>query len=417
MFVVNENGQPKACIRSWTKLMHTGLPSNRLKFGQFKQTVKMEAPEMALGIDQHNQTPPQTSSTRPSAIPHPNNFKMLDKYERLSKIGEGSYGVVFKCRNKDTGQMVAIKKFVESDDDPAIKKIAMREIRMLRQLKHPNLVNLIEVFKRHRKIHLVFEHCERTLLDDLEKYQNGFPELIAKKIIWQLLSAIHFCHSRNCIHRDIKPENILITSGDTLKLGDFGFARIMNSNDLFTEYVSTRWYRSPELLVGDQQYGTPVDIWATGCVLAEMETGEPLWPGRTDQDQLFLIKQTMGDITPRHVQCFRSNPYFRGLSIPEPEERIDLTQKLPNSDPLVIDFLLKCFDPDPQLRYSCVELLEHEYFNGFQYQPPDEPNYNLKKVSTSNHLPFLGVGNDSRRNATNQKQANSTERSYLPTLI
>ncbi|CAD5224204.1 unnamed protein product [Bursaphelenchus okinawaensis] len=98
---------------------------------------------------------------------------LLDKYEKLGKIGEGSYGVVFKCRNRETNQIVAIKKFVETDDDPSIKKIALREIRMLKALKHPNLVNLIEVFKRNKKLHLVFEHCERTVLDDLEKYPKG----------------------------------------------------------------------------------------------------------------------------------------------------------------------------------------------------------------------------------------------------
>ncbi|KIH52689.1 hypothetical protein ANCDUO_17207, partial [Ancylostoma duodenale] len=97
----------------------------------------------------------------------------MEKYEKLGKIGEGSYGVVYKCRNKDNGQIVAIKKFVETEDDPQIKKIALREIRMLKQLKHPNLVSLLEVFKRNRKLHLVFEHCDRTVLHDLEKYPNG----------------------------------------------------------------------------------------------------------------------------------------------------------------------------------------------------------------------------------------------------
>jgi cyclin-dependent kinase-like len=153
---------------------------------------------------------------------------MLEKYERLGKIGEGSYGIVYRCRNRETGQLVAIKKFVESDDDPAIRKIALREIRMLRQLKHPNLVNLLEVFKRNRKLHLVFEHCERTLLDDLEKHPSGCADPYTKKVIYQLLGAVHFCHQHNCIHRDVKPENILLTSTDVVKLADFGFARIIS---------------------------------------------------------------------------------------------------------------------------------------------------------------------------------------------
>ncbi|VDM44302.1 unnamed protein product [Toxocara canis] len=298
---------------------------------------------------------------------------VMDKYEKLGKIGEGSYGVVFKCRNKETGQLVAIKKFVETEDDPAIKKIALREIRMLKQLKHPNLVNLIEVFKRNRKLHLVFEHCDRTVLHDLEKYPKGCPEALTKKTIYQLLQAVQFCHSHNCIHRDVKPENILLTRNDVVKLADFGFARIINANDLYTDYVATRWYRSPELLVGDTQYGPPVDVWAIGCVFAEMVTGEAIWPGRSDVDQLYLIRKTMGEFLPRHMQIFHSNQFFYGLSIPEPDAPEDLATKL-NTSAVIIDFLYKCFDTNPEKRWSCSELLQHDYFQGFTYRVPSSEN-------------------------------------------
>ncbi|VDO22087.1 unnamed protein product, partial [Brugia timori] len=165
----------------------------------------------------------------------------MDKYQKLEKIGEGSYGIVYKCRNKETGQIVAIKKFIESEDNPTTKKIALREIRMLKHLKHPNLIALIKVFKRNRKLHLVFEYCERTVLNELEKYPNGFlidlneiirrvniftecPKAFIKKTIYQLLQAVEYCHTFNCIHRDIKPENILLTRNDVVKLADFGFA-------------------------------------------------------------------------------------------------------------------------------------------------------------------------------------------------
>uniref|UniRef100_A0A0K0DE39 cyclin-dependent kinase n=1 Tax=Angiostrongylus cantonensis TaxID=6313 RepID=A0A0K0DE39_ANGCA len=231
----------------------------------------------------------------------------MEKYEKLGKIGEGSYGVVYKCRNRDNGQIVAIKKFVETEDDPQIKKIALREIRMLKQLKHPNLVTLLEVFKRNRKLHLVFEHCDRTVLHDLEKNPNGVPDEMTKKITWQLFEALRFCHSHKCIHRDVKPENILLTKNDVVKLADFGFARIINPQEMYTDYVATRWYRSPELLVGDTIYGSAVDIWAAGCVLAELITGEALWPGRSDIDQLYLIRKTIVTRSPPH----HAGPSFR----------------------------------------------------------------------------------------------------------
>ncbi|MEQ2189780.1 Cyclin-dependent kinase-like 1, partial [Goodea atripinnis] len=121
----------------------------------------------------------------------------MEKYEKLAKIGEGSYGVVFKCKHRDTGQIVAIKKFVESEDDPVIRKIAQRETRMLKQLKHVNLVNLLEVFRRKRRLHLVFEFCEQTVLNELDKHPRGVPEAQLKSIVWQTLQAVNFCHKHS----------------------------------------------------------------------------------------------------------------------------------------------------------------------------------------------------------------------------
>ncbi|TKR86603.1 hypothetical protein L596_011165 [Steinernema carpocapsae] len=353
----------------------------------------------------------------------------MEKYEKLGKIGEGSYGVVFKCRHKETGNLVAIKKFVETEDDPAIKKIALREIRMLKQLRHANLVTLIEVFRRNRKLHLVFEHCERTVLDDLEKYPKGVPEVLTKKTVHQLLQAVNFCHLHNCIHRDVKPENILLTKNDVVKLADFGFARILSANDNYTDYVATRWYRSPELLVGDTQYGPPVDVWAVGCVLAELITGEALWPGRSDVDQLYLIRKTMGNLVfktcfiripgellPRHMQIFRSNQFFYGLSIPDPDVIQELSSKLPNASPVVIDFLYKCFDTNPEKRWSCAELLNHDYFHGFTFRvPPEDPSTSNSKRNAVNYLPYLN--NETRQPTKPQGNAgNNTNRSYLPSI-
>ncbi|XP_070276148.1 cyclin-dependent kinase-like 1 isoform X2 [Myotis yumanensis] len=272
----------------------------------------------------------------------------MEKYEKIGKIGEGSYGVVFKCRSRDTGQVVAIKRFLESEDDPVIKKIALREIRMLKQLKHPNLVNLIEVFRRKRRLHLVFEYCDRTVLHELDRYQRGVPEHLVKSITWQTLQAVNFCHKHNCIHRDVKPENILITRHSVIKLCDFGFARLLTGpSDYYTDYVATRWYRSPELLVGDMQYGPPVDVWAIGCVFAELLSGVPLWPGKSDVDQLYLIRKTLGDLIPRHQQVFSTHQYFGGVKIPDPED-------------------MGCLHMDPAERLTCEQLLQHPYFDSIR---------------------------------------------------
>ncbi|XP_064600510.1 cyclin-dependent kinase-like 1 [Liolophura sinensis] len=288
----------------------------------------------------------------------------MEKYEKIAKIGEGSYGVVFKCRNRDTGQLIAIKKFVESEDDPLIKKIAMREIRMLKQLKHPNLVNLIEVFRRKKRLHLVFEYVDHTVLNELDRNPRGVPEHMVKKIIHQTIQAVNFCHQHNCIHRDVKPENILITRQGIIKLCDFGFARLLTGpGDEYTDYVATRWYRAPELLVGDTQYGPPVDIWAIGCVFAELLTGQALWPGRSDVDQLYLIKKTLGDLLPRHVQIFSTNTFFKGMSIPEADRLEPLDEKFCHASPLALSFMKGCLTMDPAQRLTCSDLLSHPYMD------------------------------------------------------
>ncbi|XP_007886396.1 cyclin-dependent kinase-like 1 [Callorhinchus milii] len=293
----------------------------------------------------------------------------MEKYEKIGKIGEGSYGIVFKCRNKDTGQIVAIKKFVESEDDPVIKKIALREIRMLKQLKHANLVNLIEVFRKKRKLHLVFEYCDHTVLNELDRYPRGVPEYLVKKITWQTLQGVNFCHKHNCIHRDVKPENILITKHGVIKLCDFGFARLLTGpGDYYTDYVATRWYRAPELLVGDTQYGPPVDVWAIGCVFAELLFGAPLWPGKSDVDQLYLIRKTFGDLIPRHQQVFSSNQFFSGVSIPVPDNLEPLEVKFPNISLQALGLMKGCLHMDPADRLNCEQLLDHPYFHSLREQ-------------------------------------------------
>ncbi|XP_020630310.1 cyclin-dependent kinase-like 4, partial [Orbicella faveolata] len=152
------------------------------------------------------------------------------------------------------------------------------------------------------------------------------PALV-KKITHQTLQAVNFCHQHNCIHRDVKPENILITEKGVIKLCDFGFARMLNKNDEYTDYVATRWYRAPELLVGDVHYSFPVDVWAIGCVFAELISGQPLWPGRSDLDQLYLIRKTLGDLTEDQKKIFKANQFYRGLTIPEPQEMDPLESK------------------------------------------------------------------------------------------
>ncbi|XP_076452232.1 uncharacterized protein LOC143287868 isoform X3 [Babylonia areolata] len=313
----------------------------------------------------------------------------MEKYENLGLVGEGSYGMVLKCRHKDTGQLVAIKKFLESEDDRMVKKIAMREVKMLKQLRHDHLVNLIEVFRRKKRLYLVFEFVDHTVLDELEKCPNGLDENTCRKILWQVLKGTEFCHSHHIIHRDIKPENILVSKSGIVKICDFGFARTLaQPGETYTDYVATRWYRAPELLVGDTKYGKAVDIWAVGCLLSEMLTGEPLFPGDSDIDQLYHIVKCFGNLTPRHREVFLRNPLFVGMRIPEVREIQPLERKFTKVSPEALDFMKQCLRLDPDNRPTCTELLKHSLFtrDGFASRYAVELKHKLQKENLNNPL-------------------------------
>jgi len=256
----------------------------------------------------------------------------MNKYEILGVVGEGAYGVVLKCRNKETGEIVAVKKFKESDDDEIVRKTTLREVKMLRALRQENIVNLKEAFRRKQKLYLVFEYVEKTLLEILEEHPRGLDAEAVRCYVHQLVRATHWCHSHGIIHRDIKPENLLVAAAGAsapgaagppsvgrLKLCDFGFARPLPPHPgvAITDYVSTRWYRSPELLLGSSHYGKEVDMWAIGCIMAELIDGAPLFPGESDLDQLYVVQRMLGPITAEHQHAFLRNPRFAGLKFPD----------------------------------------------------------------------------------------------------
>ncbi|XP_003702913.1 cyclin-dependent kinase-like 1 [Megachile rotundata] len=303
----------------------------------------------------------------------------MDKYETIEIVGEGSYGIVMKCKHNETGQLVAIKRFLETEDDLQVRKMAYREIRMLKKLCHENLVNMIEAFRRRKRLYLVFEYMDHTLLEELERIGGGLGWEISKRHVYQVLRGLDFCHNYNIVHRDVKPENILVSSHGIIKLCDFGFARMVNgANESCTDYVATRWYRAPELLVGDPRYGKPVDVWATGCLYAEMVNGDPLFPGDSDVDQLYRITQALGGLCKKHqtlMKCAGPGQLLRHTIADElvglPRCAVLSIRKLfPNWDSVTVDFLAQCLHMDPEVRPNCSALLQHPFFlrDGFSDQ-------------------------------------------------
>jgi len=225
----------------------------------------------------------------------------LENYKRIEKIGEGTYGVVYKATYIPNKQEVALKKIRLEGEDEGIPSTSLREISILRELEHPNIVKLIDVIMDEKKLYLVFEFLFMDLKKyiDEQKYQkNRIDVELSRSYMYQMLQALDFCHARRIIHRDLKPQNLLIDKQGIIKLADFGLARAFNyPMRAYTHEVVTMWYRSPEILLGKQRYACPTDMWSLGCIFYEMLTNQPLFAGDSEIDQLFKIFHVLGTPT------------------------------------------------------------------------------------------------------------------------
>ncbi|NWH28661.1 CDKL5 protein, partial [Grus americana] len=249
-------------------------------------------------------------------------------------------------------------------ENEEVKETTLRELKMLRTLKQENIVELKEAFRRRGKLYLVFEYVEKNMLELLEEMPNGVPPEKVKSYIYQLIKAIHWCHKNDIVHRDIKPENLLISHNDVLKLCDFGFARNLSegSNANYTEYVATRWYRSPELLLG-APYGKAVDMWSVGCILGELSDGQPLFPGESEIDQLFTIQKVLGPLPAEQMKLFYSNPRFHGLRFPAVSHPQSLERRyLGILSGVLLDLMKNLLKLDPADRYLTEQCLNHPSF-------------------------------------------------------
>ena len=315
---------------------------------------------------------------------------MQKKYDVLGVVGEGAYGIVYKCRNKETGKYVAIKKFKEIEDK-LVQKTMKRELKMLQMLKHDNVVDFQEAFIYKKNLFLVFEYVEKNLLEVLEKSPDGLNPKLIRSFVFQMCKAVHYLHINNMIHRDVKPENLLIDENMQLKLCDFGFARKItldgNNNNVnaMTDYVATRWYRSPELLLSKGIYGPEVDYWAIGCIMGELADGNPMFPGENEVDQLDCIIKVLGNLPQDLVNMFYDNPLYNGkellkVSRPESLER----RYMGKLGPTAIDFLKGLLQLDPNKRINDETVFKHKYFTVFMKEP--ENQYILDLIEKGNNI-------------------------------
>ncbi|KAL7753867.1 mitogen activated protein kinase [Sorochytrium milnesiophthora] len=303
-----------------------------------------------------------------------NAFHVGEDYQLLDLIGEGAYGVVCSAIHKATGKKVAIKKITPFDHSMFALR-TLREIKILRYFHHENIIGILDIIKpesmdkfvdlMETDMHRVIRTQE--LSDDHCQY-----------FIYQTLRALKCLHSANVLHRDLKPSNLLLNANCDLKVCDFGLARILNIDQetntagFMTEYVATRWYRAPEIMLTFKEYTQAIDVWSVGCILAEMLSGKPIFPGRDYHHQLSLILDVLG--TPsledfNAIKSRRARDYIRSLPF---KKKIPLNVLFPKANPLAIDMLERLLAFNPSKRITVDDALRHPYLEPY-HDPEDEP--------------------------------------------
>ena len=339
---------------------------------------------------------------------------MKNKYEVLGIVGEGAYGIVYKCLNKVTNKYVAVKKFKETQDK-SVQKTMKRELAMLQMLRHENVVEFQESFVSKGNFFLVFEYVEKNLLEVLEESPHGLSPKLIRSLVYQMCKAVAYLHKNNMIHRDVKPENLLIDENLNLKLCDFGFARKVKLNknnnniDTMTDYVATRWYRSPELLLSGGIYGPEVDYWAIGCIMGELADGNPMFPGEDEVDQLDCIIKILGNLPESLVNMYYENQIYNGKELLHVKKPETLEKRyLGILSPTAIDFMKGLLELDPNKRLSGENVFKHKYFSVFM------KNNNNNGIGNNNNNNNIAINNNlnNSNSATNIK-VNSKEEKII----
>ncbi len=286
----------------------------------------------------------------------------LSKYVKIDKVGEGTYGVVYKCQNKYTKAFVALKKIRLENEDEGIPSTAIREISILKQMHHQNIIKLIEIINGDKKLYLVFEYMDHDLKKYLDLNGGPLPPKLVKSYLYQIAAAIRYCHAKRILHRDLKPQNLLIDKNGAIKLGDFGLARAFGIPiKTLTHEILTLWYRAPEILLGQKEYSTPVDMWSVGLIFFEMAHRKPLFAGDSEIDQIFKIFQMYGTPNEKTWPGITKLPEFK-LTFPQFKGKgIESYNK--NLESLGLDLLSKMLQLDPCKRISAKAALNHPYFD------------------------------------------------------
>ncbi|POY74837.1 hypothetical protein BMF94_2110 [Rhodotorula taiwanensis] len=364
-----------------------GGTSGEVQAGQYSHPGGQDRPGIAPQPQQStNVGPAPPPAAEKQKEPRRIRFSVGNKYTVQEVIGEGAYGVVCSALHKPSGHRVAIKKIAPFDHSMFALR-TLRELKLLRFFAEnqvsENLITVVDLIKpssydAFQEVYLIQELMEtdlhrvirtQTLSDDHVQY-----------FVYQTLRALKALHSVNIIHRDLKPSNLLLNANCDLKVCDFGLARSVataepaagSETGFMTEYVATRWYRAPEIMLTFRQYTKAVDVWSVGCICAEMLSGRPIFPGRDYHHQLTLILSVTGTPTADEfyrITSRRSRDYLRALPLQQPR---DFAMLYPDASPEAVDFLRRTLAFDPLKRITVEEALEHPYMANY-HDPTDEP--------------------------------------------
>ncbi|OHS95334.1 CMGC family protein kinase [Tritrichomonas foetus] len=349
----------------------------------------------------------------------------MRRFEKLEIIGNGAFGVVTKCRDKDTGDLVAIK-MMKQKYSSFEECLQLKEVKSLRKIKHENVVKLLQVFRENDCLFLVFELLPNgSLLQTINTINwrgSKFSEPEIRYTIMQLLHGLNYVHRQGFFHRDIKPENLL-WSGHTLKIADFGLAREIRSRPPYTEYVATRWYRAPEIILRHEFYNSPVDIWAVGAIMAELYLGKPIFCGTSETDQFYKICAVLGSPNSQNWPDGIKLANRLGIRLNN-NPPVSLSKLMPDASPQAIDLISQMLRYDPSKRPSAQQALQHPFFKGDKCPPnfeskPTQKSPLFQNTNADHHHPSRKVNLFAKylENNTENVAAGSLPTKFVDSLL
>ncbi|TFK09143.1 centriolin [Platysternon megacephalum] len=302
----------------------------------------------------------------------------MNRYTTMKQLGDGTYGSVLMGKSNESGELVAIKrmkrKFYSWDEC-----MNLREVKSLKKLNHANVIKLKEVIRENDHLYFVFEYMKENLYQLMKDRNKLFPESVIRNIMYQILQGLAFIHKHGFFHRDMKPENLLCMGPELVKIADFGLARELRSQPPYTDYVSTRWYRAPEVLLRSSVYSSPIDIWAVGSIMAELYTLRPLFPGTSEVDEIFKICQVLG--TPKKSDWPEGYQLASAMNFRFPQcISMHLKTLIPNASNEAIQLMTDMLNWDPKKRPTASQALKYPYFQVGQVLGPP-PQYLEQKQS------------------------------------